>query len=507
MSMKKHRMRLVIAGISDAADLCRWNPQYEEIVAVVDLREEYQGIEVEVTEGEDCLFCGRTVAPEHLPGNSFDYVVFPDLALYYHGGQALVEKGFLAGQVVTYGYYARYLRGKSFYALRNEWALAELCAKYSIRRILDYDLFFQRGQIYTKSGLQEKGEEFRIEGIAADRSVNPSILHNLYDATWERAEAVRLRHYDLIVFSEERDVRECLQLLQDAFDQADAWAFFLRKGSAAWQELPTLRLEDLGQTECVPCVNGAWFVLRKRTGVDFACYVVQHKKCKLPVMPQGYRSIHAGKRGAKPLGIPGDDTGEEISGWNPFLNELTAMYWIWKNTRHAYVGMAHYHRFLAMRVTEGGADKGLCMANADDVRALLATYDIVVGEEWVKAWPNEALLMYDVGEQAAAYGRDLLLSAMNAYQPEYVEAFHDMAAGQGFFRCNMFFARKAVFDAYCEWLFSFLLPAAERMDAERLHGKEKRVLGFWSERMLTVWLLRQNLRIKELPFLELPHEG
>ena len=96
---------------------------------------------------------------------------------------------------------------------------------------------------------------------------------------------------------------------------------------------------------------------------------------------------------------------------------------------------------------------------------------------------------------------------MKEYQPEYVEAFHAMSAGQGFFRCNMFFARKFVFDAYCDWLFSFLLPAVEHMEAGKLHGKERRVLGFWGERMLTVWLLRQNLRIKELPFLELPHGG
>ncbi len=507
MSMETHRMRLVIAGISDAADLCRWNLQYEELVAVVDLREEYQGLEVEVTEGEDCLFCGKVAAPEDLSEDSFDYVVFPDLALYYHGGQALVERGFLAGQIVTYGYYARYLRGKSFYALRNEWELAERCAKSGIWSILDFDLFFQRGQIYTKSGLQEKGENFCIEGIAADRLDIGPMLHNLYDSIWERAKDVRLRHYDLMVFAEERDVQDCLQLLQNSFEQADAWAFFLRKGSAAWRDFPALPLEELVKIECVPCVNGAWLMLRKRADVDFACYVVQHKKCKLPCMPQGYRSIHAGKQGAESLGIPGDDTGEEISRWNPFLNELTAMYWIWKNTRHAYVGMAHYHRFLAVRVSEGKSGDGLRMADAADVRELLGAYDIIVGEEWVKAWPNEALLIHDVGADAAAYGRELILDAMKEYQPAYVEAFYDMAAGQGFFRCNMFFARKFVFDAYCDWLFSFLLPAVEHMDAGKLHEKERRVLGFWGERMLTVWLLRQNLRIKELPFLELPHEG
>lgn len=46
------------------------------------------------------------------------------------------------------------------------------------------------------------------------------------------------------------------------------------------------------------------------------------------------------------LGIQRDDQGDNISHLNPFLSEMTAMYYLWKNCkgRH-YYGLCHYRRF------------------------------------------------------------------------------------------------------------------------------------------------------------------
>jgi len=44
-----------------------------------------------------------------------------------------------------------------------------------------------------------------------------------------------------------------------------------------------------------------------------------------------------------------DDTGDNISILNNLLNEMTSIYWFWKNKElPAYVGFNHYRRFFKL---------------------------------------------------------------------------------------------------------------------------------------------------------------
>ena len=98
-------------------------------------------------------------------------------------------------------------------------------------------------------------------------------------------------------------------------------------------------------------------------------------------------------------------------------------------------------------------------------------------------------------------GFAIVEEALRRHQPDYHERFLEVLDGHLMYICNMFVTRKEIFDEYCTWLFSFLIEAAEQMDVSEYNAYSKRVIGFFAERMLTVWLTRQPLKIKELPYV------
>ena len=131
---------------------------------------------------------------------------------------------------------------------------------------------------------------------------------------------------------------------------------------------------------------------------------------------------------------------------------------------------------------------------------------MVVALEDNYAYNQYGFLVNDVGQSIASTALAMLKTMMTIHQPEYVDAFDYFMSTCAMFRCNMMVTRKYVFDAYCEWLFSFLLPAQEEFmkmaPLDKLTVNQKRIFGYLAERMMNIWLLKNNLRLKELPIME-----
>ena len=91
-------------------------------------------------------------------------------------------------------------------------------------------------------------------------------------------------------------------------------------------------------------------------------------------------------------------------------------------------------------------------------------------------------------------------------QPDYLDSFDHMAEAFTGFQYEIFITRRNIFEAYCEWLFSFLLDVTEeifaRTNIRQIDNPRKyRIISFITERLLTVWLRKNRLRIKKLPVL------
>ena len=141
-------------------------------------------------------------------------------------------------------------------------------------------------------------------------------------------------------------------------------------------------------------------------------------------------------------------------------------------------------------------------------KELLQKYDALIGREGVSCNTQNSLITAEDSDGDSEFGTkaiNIVKKMVERYQPQYLDSFYKILYSQGFFYCNMIITRKEIYDAFCEWLFSFILPATEEflkvMPVEQLSTKRKRIIGYCAERMMSVWLLKQNLRLKDFPIM------
>lgn len=189
------------------------------------------------------------------------------------------------------------------------------------------------------------------------------------------------------------------------------------------------------------------------------------------------------------------DNGDNISYLNLKINECTGIYWLWKNSKDEILGLNHYRRFFKL-------NKSKEILSDIELRELIDEFDILVGQA-VYTYPmtNILYLQNSMDNRAFNQALQLVFNAIIKWQPDYVECFTEVMNGYAFFPCNMFITKRDVFDRYCEWLFSIIIPAAEAFDESPYDEYSKRAIGFFAERLLTVWLYGNNFSIKELPIL------
>ena len=106
-----------------------------------------------------------------------------------------------------------------------------------------------------------------------------------------------------------------------------------------------------------------------------------------------------------------------------------------------------------------------------------------------------------VSKEAFEFGYYMIRDVVLRKQPEYVTVFDDFFDGYFFYPCNLFVMPKIIMDEYCKWLFDIIIEVTIVAEVEAYDSYSKRILGFMAERLLTVWLIKQNYKIKELFFL------
>ena len=181
-----------------------------------------------------------------------------------------------------------------------------------------------------------------------------------------------------------------------------------------------------------------------------------------------------------------DNTGENIAEKNKSFCELTALYWIWKNTDDKIVGFEHYRRFFCKENLFGYRPM-----KKKEMLKILKKYDVILPKR-----AKAEMGMYEYYAQAH-YQSDMdicgeiIKEKFPAYYADYEQVIHQKYGCMA----NMFVMRKEYADDYCHWIFTILFEAEKRIDYTDRDAYQQRVFGFLSERLFNVWIAHQNMKI------------
>lgn len=229
---------------------------------------------------------------------------------------------------------------------------------------------------------------------------------------------------------------------------------------------------------------------------NVSIYVATHKPIYLEKMKLDncYKQIRVGSYAAGDSPGLSDNTGDNISAKNANYCELTALYWIWKNDKESdIVGLCHYRRYLTKSPISLHSKYFL---TAEDICNVLQQYDVIAPK---KIYYSEGIYQ-NYFQSNKGFEKDLKMAqtGIKSLYPDYLPYFQSkiVDACAGYF-ANVIIMRKPLFNEYCRWLFDILAFVEERTDLIGYNKEQSRIYGYLSERLLNVWIAKNNLRVKE----------
>ena len=224
-------------------------------------------------------------------------------------------------------------------------------------------------------------------------------------------------------------------------------------------------------------------------------FVAAHKPCKIQIKDFSYKMIQVGAIGKEHFSQLTDDMYEDnISSKNYTYCELTAMYHIWKHSNADIKGLCHYRRYFTSHQYLSEAlsytiKKYPFILSGKKIEKILNNHDLIVG---IHPHKNQSDFDY-YKEHHIISDLNCVKSVIGELYPDYISAFNECLNSDNFYLANMLYAPKEIFDAYSRWLFDILFEVEKQIDLAGRDDYQKRALGFLSERLLKVWVMKNNL--------------
>lgn len=248
---------------------------------------------------------------------------------------------------------------------------------------------------------------------------------------------------------------------------------------------------------------------------EIKIYVACHKKSPVPEHPFLFPiQVGAALTQERFPGMIPDNIGQNISEWNRSYCELTAQYWAWKNDTATWQGLFHYRRYLDFRrlypsntrvrpywIARTPTEPVLQEAGYEPEHLLeqLHSYEAVI------PLPEEvgmtAEQQYATAPHHHIYDLHLMMDLLRQDSPQDWRAAEEYLNGTRLLFGNIFLMRRDLLECYCTWLFPLLARYDEQKKVEGYSPQALRVDGYLAERLLGVFLTRQqkNVSIAYVP--------
>lgn len=226
-------------------------------------------------------------------------------------------------------------------------------------------------------------------------------------------------------------------------------------------------------------------------------YILTHKKFNVPQEDIYVPLLNGSDAHKNDFGYLRDDTGDNISNLNKYYAELTGEYWAWKNSNADIIGFCHYRRYFAKNIL-------LNLLNKEDIEKILNEYDIIMPNKTHMGMSNiddikKTKQFLDYGPNIEEYCK--LRKILEKYYPDYVQYYDEMLNEKECYWFNMFICKRELANNYFIWIFDILKKMENEIDFNQYEGNQKRILGFLSERLINVYIKKNNLKVKEKPIL------
>lgn len=202
----------------------------------------------------------------------------------------------------------------------------------------------------------------------------------------------------------------------------------------------------------------------------------------------------------------GDNTGDNISVKNATYNEMTSVYWAWKNYENLgspeYIGFMHYRRhFIFSTKISDPVRECLDITNnyfeeinyrEDILQSLVSDCDFLcVKPQWRESLYKHYEANHEIKDLNVA------IEILKEKYPQFSLAADTYLSSHDAYFCNMFIFPKEIFFEYASWLFSILFELEKRID----FTNKRMFVSEWLTGIFITYLKQKGKKGKFLPMM------